>query len=337
MGENATSGKQDMRDGNGTPHGARPGSADDAALDASEPTAGAGAPDGGTDGATRSARARAELRQQRREAVNEHLASSAGYDYDPRRNKAMRDAGDIDPGRKTIRLGKRTFEASDVVKLVGLLAFLVILGVACAAVWPTVHGMFEEGGASLIIQSMQEAGPLGVFLLLGLQLVQIIVAFIPGEVVQVVAGALYGPIGGTAIILVGAIIASAAVFQLVHLLGAPFIRAMVSDDFLEKFRNFEKTGRLNVIVFILFLIPGLPKDVFTYLVGVTDMRLPTFLLLSTLGRAPGVFVSSYAASSIMKGDYLVSAIMFGVLALVAIIAIVFRDKILDALSRHRGA
>ena len=63
---------------------------------------------------------------------------------------------------------------------------------------------------------------------------------------------------------------------------------MVPVQYLEKFRKFEKTGKLNIIVFILFLIPGLPKDVFTYLVPLTDMRMRTFLLLSNVGRIPGI-------------------------------------------------
>ena len=241
-------------------------------------------------------------------------------------------AGSAEAAERTVRLGSREIPVSNLIKLGGLVAFFAVLAVIVALAWPTVKDIFEEGGLQLLIQRMHEAGPLGVLILLGLQLLQVIVAFIPGEVVQVAAGMLYGPIGGTLVILLGVVIASAVVFQLVHVLGAPFVQAMVSDSFLEKFRDFERSGKLNVIVFILFLIPGLPKDVFTYIVGLTDMKLGTFLVLSTLGRTPGVFVSAYAASSIMEGDYLTSGIMFAVLAVLAALAIVFRDKIMDRFS-----
>ena len=262
--------------------------------------------------------------------VSEHLASSGEHDYNPETNKAMRDGGDPhEHGEKTVRIGSREFATSDLIKMGGLVAFFLVLLLIVALAWPTVSAIFEEGGLELLIQRMHEAGPLGVLILLGLQLLQIIVAFIPGEVVQVAAGMLYGPFGGTAVILVGVVLASSLVFQLVHVLGAPFVRSMVSDDFLDKFRAFEKSGKLNVIVFILFLIPGLPKDVFTYIVGLTDMKLGTFILLSTLGRTPGVFVSSYAASSIMEGDYTTSAIMFSALAVLAALGVIFRDKIMD--------
>ena len=62
---------------------------------------------------------------------------------------------------------------------------------------------------------------------------------------------------------------------------------MVPTKYLDKFRAFEKSGKLNMIVFILFLIPGLPKDVFTYLVPLTDMRMRDFVLLSNIGSIPG--------------------------------------------------
>ena len=269
-----------------------------------------------------------------RRTVKEHLASSGEHDYEPVHNKAMRDEGVRgESGEKTFRLGSREMAMSDLIKLIGLIAFFGVILLICFLAWPTIHGIFEEGGLELLIQRMHEAGPLGVLILLGLQLLQVIVAFIPGEVVQVAAGMLYGPFGGTAVILLGVVIASTVVFQLVHVLGAPFVRAMVSDSFLEKFREFEKSGKLTVIVFILFLIPGLPKDVFTYIVGLTDMKLGTFLLVSTLGRVPGVFVSSYAASSIMEGDYVTSIVMFAVLAVLAGLGILFRDKIMDRFSQ----
>jgi len=269
-----------------------------------------------------------------REAVREHLANAGGYDYDPTSNKAMRDEGTRGgEGERTIKIGSREMAASDLIKLGGLIAFFAVILLICFLAWPTIHGIFEEGGLDLLIQRMHEAGPLGILILLGLQLLQVIVAFIPGEVVQVAAGMLYGPFGGTAVILVGVVIASTLVFQLVHVLGAPFVRAMVSDSFLEKFRSFEKSGKLTIIVFILFLIPGLPKDVFTYIVGLTDMKLGTFLLVSTLGRLPGVFVSSYAAASIMQGDYVTSIVMFAVLAILAALGIIFRDKIMDRFAK----
>ena len=86
-------------------------------------------------------------------------------------------------------------------------------------------------------------------------------------------------------------------------------------------------------MFVLFLIPGLPKDVFTYLVPLTDMNMRTFLLLSNIGRIPGIIVSTYAADGLMEGRFVESAIIFGVAAIIAILGVVFRERIMKVLER----
>ena len=105
---------------------------------------------------------------------------------------------------------------------------------------------------------------------------------------------------------------------------------MVSTEHLEKFRSFEKSGKLDVVVFILFLIPAMPKDVFTYIVPLTDMKMGRFLLLTTLGRIPGVLASTYVAHGFSQGDMVGPIAIVAVVAVIALIAVVFRDKIMNA-------
>lgn len=228
----------------------------------------------------------------------------------------------------------RKMEKGDIFKFVGLVAFFAIMVLIVVLLWPYFHDLFEPGGLDRIITDVRNAGPVGFLILLGLQFLQIVVAFIPGEVVQIAAGLLYGPWIGALVILLGCIISSAFIFVLVHKLGAPFVQSMVPAQYLEKFRKFEQTGKLNIIVFILFLIPGLPKDVFTYLVPLTDMRMRTFLLLSNVGRIPGIIVSTYAADGLAEGRFMESAVIFAVAAVIAVLGIVFRERIMKTLEKH---
>ena len=214
-------------------------------------------------------------------------------------------------------------EKADIFKFVGLIAFFAIMVLIVVMLWPYFHELFEPGGLDRIINDVRGAGPVGFLILLGLQFLQIVVAFIPGEVVQIAL-----------VILAGCVISSAFIFALVRKLGAPFVQSMVPVQYLEKFRKFEKTGKLNIIVFILFLIPGLPKDVFTYLVPLTDMRMRTFLLLSNVGRIPGIVVSTYAADGLADGRLMESAIIFAVAAVIAVLGIVFRERIMKMLEKH---
>ncbi|WP_308855811.1 TVP38/TMEM64 family protein [uncultured Slackia sp.] len=224
---------------------------------------------------------------------------------------------------------------ADLFKFGGLIAFFVLMAVVCVAIAPLILELTEPGGVERVVQDVRNAGPGGVLILLGMQFLQVVVAFIPGEVVQVAAGMMYGPWGGAAVVLAGCIISSAFIFFIVHKLGAPFVRAMIPEKWMGKLEDFEETDKLDVMVFVLFLIPGLPKDVFTYLVPLTDMSMRNFLVLSTVGRIPGILMSTLAADGLMEGDIMRSVLLFLVAAGMAALAIVFHEKIMHAFAKKK--
>lgn len=226
---------------------------------------------------------------------------------------------------------------ADVLKFGGLIAFFAVMIIAVVLLWPLIGELFSEGGLERVTRDVREAGPAGFLILLAVQFLQIVVAFIPGEVVQVAAGMIYGPWVGALIIFIGCVISSAFIFVLVHKLGMPFVQAMVPEGALQKFRAFERTGKLNMLVFVLFLIPGLPKDVFTYLVPLTDMKLPTFVLLSNLARLPGIALSTYAASGLATGDYAESIAIFAVTALIAVVALLVYGRVAKRMDAKNNA
>ena len=230
----------------------------------------------------------------------------------------------------------REMTRGDIFKFGGLIAFFALMVIVVILIWPYIHEAFEPGGLSRVIDDVRNAGPLGFLILLARQFMQIVVAFIPGEVVQMAAGMMYGPWLGAAVVLLGCIISSAFVFAVVHRLGAPFVRDMVPTKYLDKFNAFEESGKLSIVVFILFLIPAMPKDTFTYLVPLTNMRMRDFLVLSNVGRIPGIVISTYAANGLVDGNITQSIIIFAVVAVIAIVAIVFRDKIMNLFHHDKG-
>ncbi|MDO4590911.1 MAG: VTT domain-containing protein [Slackia sp.] len=225
---------------------------------------------------------------------------------------------------------------ADLFKLGGLAAFFVLMAVACIGVAPWIAELTEPGGLERVVEDVRSAGIGGAFMLLGFQFLQIVVAFIPGEVVQIAAGMMYGPWIGALVVLVGCVVSSAFIFMVVHKLGAPFVRAMIPEKWMGKLEKFESSEKLDVMVFVLFLIPGLPKDVFTYLVPLTNMRMRNFLVLSNLGRIPGVLISTFGANGLMEGDYMQSIVLFAVAAAIAVVALVLHEKILHGLSGLKG-
>ncbi len=225
----------------------------------------------------------------------------------------------------------------DIFKFAGLAAFFVVMALVVALLWPYMHELFEPGGLDRVIEDVRSAGPLGVLILLAMQFLQIVVAFIPGEVVQMAAGMMYGPWLGGLVILIGCVISAAFIFVVVHRLGAPFVQDMVPTKYLDKFRAFEETGKLDIVVFVLFLIPAMPKDVFTYLVPLTNMPMKKFLVLSNVARIPGILISTYAADGLVDGRLTQSIAIFAVVAVVALVCVVFRDRIMGLLHRKHGS
>lgn len=225
---------------------------------------------------------------------------------------------------------------ADLFKLIGLVAFFALLVVVCILIWPIVSELTEPGGISHVVEQVQSAGPLGVLILLGFQFLQIVVAFIPGEVVQIAAGMMFGTWGGAAIILAGCVISSMFIYFMVSKLGAPFVQAMIPEKWMKKLHDFKENEKLDIIVFVLFLIPGLPKDTLTYLVPLTGMDMRKFVLISNVGRIPGVVVSTMAADRLIEGYLVQGIVLFVICAVVAIVAILFHEKIFSFFKRkHR--
>ncbi len=221
----------------------------------------------------------------------------------------------------------------DIFKIVGLIIFVAIIALLSWLLWPYMHTLFEPGGIDTVINDVREAGPWGFLILLALQFLQVVVAFIPGEATQMAAGMLYGPWLGSLIIFVGCLLSSAFVFVVVHKLGAPFVRDMVSEKWMQKFDRFQESGKLELTVFILFLIPAMPKDVLTYLVPLTEMRMRSFMILSNVARIPGILISAYAASGLVDGNVWQSIVILVVLCIVAVVCLIFREQLMAAVAR----
>ena len=221
---------------------------------------------------------------------------------------------------------------TDAIKFAGLVAFILAGLVVVAVLWPYLADVFTEGGVERLVAHVQGAGWAGVAMLEGVQLLQVVIAFLPGEVVQLAAGLMYGPWIGSLLVLVGAMVGSTIIYVLVHKLGAPFVQGMVPTKHLEKFRRFEESGKLDVVVFVLFLCPAMPKDVFTYLVPLTNMKFSRFITLTSIGRIPGIVASAYAASGFANGEIVGPAVVMGLLVVLAVLAVVFSERILNALA-----
>ncbi len=169
----------------------------------------------------------------------------------------------------------------------------------------------------------------GILVFIGFQVLQVVVAAIPGEFVQIAGGYVYGTIAGTLYSLAGIVTGSVLVFTIARLIGYPVVKLFVTPKQLEKFSFMMNSNKSEAAMFILFLIPGIPKDILTYIAGLTPVRPLKFFVIITIGRLPALLGSSFIGHNTQKGNYgMVIAVSAVAVALFAA-GLIFRDRIID--------
>lgn len=174
---------------------------------------------------------------------------------------------------------------------------------------------FSKDGFRDYIRSFGTLGPL---VLLGLQILQVFIALIPGEIVETAAGYVLGPWLGTAVCYLGICLASTLIFTLTRRHGVKLVEVFVSRERINELRFLNTEQTRNTLIFLLFFIPGTPKDLLTYFVGLTDMRLRTFLILSMVARIPSVITSTFGGHMIGQERYLGAVILYGITGILSL-------------------
>ena len=149
---------------------------------------------------------------------------------------------------------------------------------------------------------LQHLGPYSPAVFVLLQVLQVIAAPFPGELTGVAGGYVYGETFGFLLSTVGLSLGSWVAFELASILGRPFVERFVKREVLEKF-NFLTTKTGTLICFVLFLFPGFPKDYLCYVLGLSRMKLGTFLVVSIIGRLPGTYLLTMQGATIRNEEY----------------------------------
>lgn len=131
-----------------------------------------------------------------------------------------------------------------------------------------------------------------VLVFIATQMLQVILFFIPGEVTQFAGGYIFGTWLGLVLSYIGITLGAVTAFYLARFFEHAAIDLLVDRQTLRRFDRlvYGKSGFWPM--FILFLVPGVPKDLLCYIAGLTPMHVVTFVTISTIGRFPGVLLSS---------------------------------------------
>lgn len=224
---------------------------------------------------------------------------------------------------------KERFKTLKAKRIIGLLSLAAVVAVFGVISYFMVYKFFSSGATAQGFEAFIEGyGWWGRFVALGIQILQVFVAIIPGEFVEMGLGLSFGFIEGTIICLAGVGLASALVFTLVKIWGVKLVELFVEKEKIESLRFINSEKKLNTLVFVLFLIPGTPKDLLTYFVPLTKMKLSEFLFISMFARIPSVVSSTIGGDFFGNGKYLEGALLFVATGAISLLGILIYRKIL---------
>ncbi|MBO7217066.1 MAG: TVP38/TMEM64 family protein [Clostridia bacterium] len=213
-------------------------------------------------------------------------------------------------------------------RIIAVVSFVVVLGLMGLISYFAVFRFFGGSATAKDFESfISDYGWWGRFVALGIQFLQVFIALIPGEFVEVGLGLAFGAVEGTAICMVGVALASATVFLLVKRWGIKAVELFIDAEKINalKFINSEK--KLHFLVFLLFLIPGTPKDLLCYIVPLTRIRLSEFMVITMIARIPSIVSSTIGGNLFGEGKYLEGIILLLTTGLISLAGLKIYDII----------
>ena len=195
---------------------------------------------------------------------------------------------------------------------------VILLLLVTLILWRWLASFSQEGLRDYI----RSFGAAGWLVFLALQILQVFIALIPGELLESAAGFVFGPIVGTLLCYAGIVIASSLVFALTRKFGIKLVEVFVSREKINQLRFLNTEKKRDLLIFLAFFIPGTPKDLLTYFVGLTEIKFRTFLAISLVARIPSVVTSTFGGHLLGVGDYISAIIVYAATAIVSILGMV---------------
>ncbi len=159
----------------------------------------------------------------------------------------------------------------------------------------------------------------------GMVFLQVLVAVIPGEPLEISGGYAFGAVQGTVLCMLGAFLGSVVVFAFVRRFGRELVEIFFPKEKIESLRFLQSSPKRDLLFWIVFVVPGTPKDLLCYFAGLTDLSWGKWLLICSLGRVPSIITSTVGGSAVGGRQYLFAILVFaGTMALSAVGLLIYR-------------
>ncbi len=216
-----------------------------------------------------------------------------------------------------------------IMKLIALITTIAILVIATIYMIPIIKQINTPEGQTQFKEKITNSRITGMLILFGLELAQVVLAILPGEPVELLAGICFGPIWGTIFLMVSVFIVTAMIYFFVKKYGRDFIYEFFPKEKVNKVENsklFKDQQKIEVVMALLFLIPGTPKDLLVYIGGLLPIKTSRFLALSTLLRFPSIISSTIAGDKLLEGQWKVSILAYVITFAITAIVIFVVNK-----------
>ncbi|BAV34803.1 hypothetical protein SCL_2526 [Sulfuricaulis limicola] len=218
---------------------------------------------------------------------------------------------------------------------------ILLILLAVAVMGGMVYALYATGLMDLLtsknrlLQFIRENRFHAATIFIGMQVIQVVAAPLPGEVTGFVGGILFGPVWGVVYSTIGLTIGSWIAFMLARLLGRPIVERIASRETIERYDYVMKHKGL-LLAFLMFLIPGFPKDILCYILGLGHMRLRDFLIISATGRLLGTVLLTMGGTFFRDARYGALFTVIGLSLIIILLVMIYRERIERRLQRITG-
>ena len=161
----------------------------------------------------------------------------------------------------------------------------------------------------------------------GMMTLQVVIALIPGEPLEIAGGYAFGFWQGTFLCLLGICLGSVLVFLLVRRVGTALVEVFFSREKIQSLRFLHQSRRRDFLIFLVLFIPGTPKDLLSYFAGLTDIRFSKWLLIAAVARIPSVATSTAGGAAVGDENYVFAAVVFAATFVISLLGLWLYNRI----------
>ena len=209
-----------------------------------------------------------------------------------------------------------------------ILLVFIVAGIPAFLYLRYGSGIFSKDTAYSVAEYLRQNSRIAFLLIIGIQVIQVVVCVLPGQPIQFAASYMFGVGMGYLLSVIGAVIGTTISFYLAKLLGSEAMHIFFGEDKIKEYQRRLNSGRGLLLTFLIYLIPGVPKDLVSYAAGLSEMRFKPFLLAATIGRSPAMLGSLLVGHFFGKQNYTAIIIITAAIVLILLICFIKRASLI---------